>query len=101
MRTLRVIVAIALAQRQEVIELKLPEGSTVAAALAAADLAARAPELDLQRARCGIWSKPCERDTVLRDGDRVEVYRPLQADPKAKRRERARLAPAARSRNRR
>lgn len=94
-------VAIALPAWQEVVELELPEGATVADALRAVRGAAGASHVDLETARCGIWSRPCERDTRLRDGDRVEVYRPLQADPKSMRRERARLRPPARSRKRR
>lgn len=101
MSALRVSVAIALPGWQEVVALELPAGATVADALRAARVAARAPQLDLESARFGIWSRPCERDTPLRDGDRVEVYRALRADPKSLRRERARLRPTARSRSRR
>lgn len=91
------MVAVALAQRQEVIEVELDEGATVAAALAAARVADRFPDLDLAASTVGIWSRPCTPDARLRDGDRVEVYRPLRADPKAQRR--ARLKPSTRSRN--
>lgn len=87
---MRIQVAVATRERQEVIELDLPEGSTVADALAAAKLRAES---------VGIWSKPCEMQTALREGDRVEVYRPLAADPREMRRARARLKPSTRSRN--
>ena len=96
---IRVSVAVALPDRQEVSEHELDDGSTVADALQRAALAARFPQLDLAAAKFGIWSRPCERDTRLRDGDRVEVYRPLQADPKEMRRERARLKASPRSRS--
>jgi len=96
---MRVSVAVALPARQEVIEVEMPEGSDVAAALAAAGVATRFPELDLARCEVGIWSRPCARDQVLREGDRVEVYRPLAADAKAMRRERARLKPSKGSRS--
>lgn len=95
--TLRVAVAIALPDRQEVVELELAEGATVADALAAARVAERFPEL--ARAAVGIWSRPCPPDRALRDGDRVEVYRGLRADAKAARRARARLKPSSRSRS--
>lgn len=89
-----VTVALALPHRQEVVALRLGEGSTVADALAAANLARYFPEMDLAAARVGIWSRPCARTTRLRDGDRVEIYRPLRADPKEMRRRRARLKPS-------
>jgi hypothetical protein len=60
----------------------------------------RFPELDLGAAALGIWSRACDGDTRLRDGDRVEVYRALKADAKQQRRARARLKPTSpRSRN--
>jgi putative ubiquitin-RnfH superfamily antitoxin RatB of RatAB toxin-antitoxin module len=86
----KVLVALALPDRQLVEEVTLAEGATVADAIAASSLAATAPEVDLARLRTGIWSRPCARDAVLREGDRVELYRPLVADPKVARRERAR-----------
>jgi len=89
-----VTVALALPDRQEVVALRLEAGSTAGDALARADLDRRFPGVDLATAPLGIWSRPCERSTRLRDGDRVEVYRPLQADPKEMRRRRARLKPS-------
>jgi uncharacterized protein len=98
--TLRISVAVALPDRQEVIEVQVPEGATVREAMAAARIAERFPALLPGTVALGIWSRSCEMGTVLRDGDRVEVYRPLKADPKAMRRARARLkASSTRSRN--
>ena len=96
---MRVSVAVALPSRQEVIELDLPEGSDVAAALQAAGLRERFPGLDLQACEVGIWSRVVARETRLREGDRVEIYRPLAADAKAMRRARAKARPSTRSRN--
>jgi putative ubiquitin-RnfH superfamily antitoxin RatB of RatAB toxin-antitoxin module len=96
---LRISVAIALEHRQDVVELELPEGSRVADALQAAQVRERLRGIEAGVLDTGIWSKRCARDTPLRDGDRVEVYRPLAADPKAMRRERARLRPSTRSRS--
>ena len=89
-----VTVVLALPDRQEVVELRLEAGSTAGHALARSGLARRFPDVDLATAPLGIWSRPCGRETPLRDGDRVEVYRPLQADPKELRRRRARLKPS-------
>lgn len=88
--TIRISVAVALASKQEVLELELPEGSTVGDAIAAAEVSRRYPGAALERARVGIWSRLCDRATKLRDGDRVELYRPLVADAKQMRRLRAR-----------
>jgi putative ubiquitin-RnfH superfamily antitoxin RatB of RatAB toxin-antitoxin module len=49
--------------------------------------------------RAGIWSRAAKLATVLRDGDRVELYRPLNADPKDMRRSRAAVRPSSRSRS--
>jgi putative ubiquitin-RnfH superfamily antitoxin RatB of RatAB toxin-antitoxin module len=92
---LRVCVAVALADRQEVVALELDEGATVADALEAARLRERFPGIDVEAAEVGVWSRPCARDARLRDGDRVEVYRGLKADAKAQRRARARLKTAS------
>jgi putative ubiquitin-RnfH superfamily antitoxin RatB of RatAB toxin-antitoxin module len=93
--TLRVCVVLALPERQEVVELDLQEGATVADAVAASGLAERYPALEVARMPAGIWSRPRPPETLLRDGDRVELYRPLQADPKAQRRVRAGARPSS------
>ena len=96
--SLRVSVALALPASQEVVELELAEGSTVGDAIAAAALVQRFPGLELGALDVGIWSRPCDRSTPLRDGDRVELYRPLRADAKAQRRARVRTSsPRSRS----
>ena len=97
--TLRATVAIALADRQHVVELELPDGSRVADALAAPAVRAILEAHGLEAHAVGIWSRRCAPETALREGDRVEVYRPLAADPKSARRARARLKPSTRSRS--
>lgn len=87
---MKVSVAFALPAEQVVVEVTLSPGSTVADAIAAARLDARFAGLDPARLDAGIWSRPCARDALLREGDRVELYRPLAADPKEARRARAR-----------
>ena len=96
---MKVEVVVALPQRQEVFALELAEGATVSDALDTARVRDRFPELDWSGVTYGLWSRPCAVDRVLRDGDRVEVYRPLAADPKDQRRARARLKPSTKSRS--
>lgn len=96
---MRVLVALALPGRQEVIELEMPEGSTVQDAIRAANPGKRFPEIDAASHEAGIWSRAAAKTTKLRDGDRVELYRELKADPKDARRARARLKPSTRSRS--
>ena len=89
-RTIQVEVAYAEPGRQFLRELQLDVGATVADAIAASDIA-RDLALDTGALTTGVWSKPCAREAVLHDGDRVELYRPLTADPKEARRRRAAL----------
>ena len=95
---MRILVALALPTRQEVAEVELPEASTVEDAIRAADFGARCG-VDVSAFKAGIWSRPAARSAPLRDGDRVELYRELVADPKDARRARARLKPSTRSRS--
>ena len=68
----------------------LPPGATVREALQTSGFEAEFPAVDLNRAAVGIWGREAGRDRVLRDGDRIEIYRPLKVDPKLARRERFR-----------
>lgn len=91
---LTVEVAFALPSKQRIVALRVPEGTTARQAVALADLPALFPDLPsdtFAQAPLGIFGKALrEPDThPLRDGDRVEVYRPLAIDPKAARLERA------------
>jgi hypothetical protein len=70
-------------------DLAVPEGTILQAAIERSGLLAELPEIDLTASRVGIFGKSRPLETVLRDGDRVEVYRPLIADPKESRRKRA------------
>ena len=86
---IRVEVAYALPQRQVVIPLHVVPGSTVAQAIDASGVLAKFPEIDLAQNKVGIFGKLAKLDSTLRDHDRVEIYRPLIADPKEVRRKRA------------
>lgn len=87
---LRVEVAYAAPSRQAVKTLRLPAGSCVEDAIRASGLLVEFPEIDLGRQRVGIFGEPVELATPLAEGDRVEIYRALIADPKEARRRRAR-----------
>jgi len=88
MSTLRVEVVYAPPGRQVLRTLLLPEGSIVGDAVRASRLLEEFPEIDPKRV--GIYGKRVEAGALLRDRDRVELYRPLSADPKEIRRKRAR-----------
>ena len=66
----------------------LDEGATVGDALRASGILERRPGIDVRR--LGVFGKEVSAQTRLRDGDRVEIYRPLPIDPKEARRRRAR-----------
>lgn len=68
------------------VHMRLPEGSTVQQALLGSGIAELQEELDWQDV--GIWGRACAMTQALKDGDRVEIYRPLLVDPKVARRER-------------
>lgn len=87
--TIRIEVAYARPDRQVILPLVVPEGTTVDAALRQSEIDAQFPEIDLDNAKVGIFGKLTRRDTVLRPKDRIEIYRPLIADPKEVRRQRA------------
>lgn len=90
MALIRVEVAHALSRAQQLIELELPAGSTVRAALRASGLLERVPAAERARLRCGIYGRLAGPERVLRDGDRIDLLRPLAMDPNEARRLRAR-----------
>lgn len=69
--------------------LTLDRGATIAQAIEASGILRSHPEIDLSQLRLGIFGKLKAADTEVREGDRIEIYRPLQADPKDTRRRRA------------
>jgi uncharacterized protein len=86
---IEVTVVLALPDRATEIVMRLPAGATLGDALEASGLAERHPDVDVARARVGVFGKLSDRKAVLADGDRVEVYRGLIADPKERRSRRA------------
>ena len=71
-------------------KLQLPEGATVADALRQWELGKTAAGIELADAAVGVWGRRVPRQHILRQGDRVEIYRALRVDPKVARRERFR-----------
>lgn len=86
---LTVDVCYPLPDKQDVVRLRLPAGASLQQAVEASGLLAKYPEIDLGKNKFGIWNKLSKPDAVLRDMDRVEIYRPLIADPKEVRKQRA------------
>lgn len=82
-------VAYALPQEQVVLSLSVLPGTTAQQAVELSGILNKFPEIDLTRNKLGIFAKLSKPDTVLRDRDRVEIYRPLIADPKEVRKKRA------------
>jgi uncharacterized protein len=68
--------------------LELPDGATVSQALQTSGIQSLFPDLDLRHALAGVWGRKTGLEQVLRDLDRVELYRPLKVNPKVARRER-------------
>ena len=88
---IRVVVAYSPAPREvDVVSVVLPSGSTLHDALHASGLLARHAGIDLAVSKVGVWGKVRPLQAPLRDGDRVEVWRPLKVDPKEARRQRYR-----------
>jgi putative ubiquitin-RnfH superfamily antitoxin RatB of RatAB toxin-antitoxin module len=84
-----VIVAWAVPQHALLRPVQVAPGTTIAQAIAASGILQDVPEIDLAVCPVGIYGKKKPLDTILRPLDRIEIYRPLLADPKESRRRRA------------
>jgi len=82
-------VVLALPEKQVLRKIEAPAGCTVAEAIELSGIRAEFPGIDINPAALGIFSRKVAPDHVLRSGDRVEIYRPLVADPKEMRKQRA------------
>ena len=78
---MQISVAYALPEKQVWLELSVPDDATVSDALSQSKILTLFPELDLNSQKVGIFGKFCKLDTKLKEGDRVEIYRPITADP--------------------
>lgn len=83
---MKVGVAYATPGKQIWLTVDLPEGATVAEAIHKSGILKMFPEIDLEKQRVGIFSKFAKLDQVVEDGARIEIYRPITADPKTVRR---------------
>lgn len=82
-------IAYALPEEQVLITLDVEQGTTVEQAVKLSGVLEKFPDIDLTHNKLGIFGKVTKSDQVLRDKDRIEIYRPLIADPKESRRKRA------------
>ncbi|HDY99046.1 MAG TPA: RnfH family protein [Pseudomonas sabulinigri] len=90
-------VAYALPHKQKIISLSVPEGTSVSEAVTLSRMEDQFPELEVSSCAMGIFGKsvPKPAERILQAGERVEIYRPLIADPKEVRKQRAAKAKAA------
>ena len=89
--TIRVEVAHARPEKQALLTVDVPRGTSLNEAIELSGIRAEFPDLVVDPARVGIFGIKAKPEDELRDGDRVEIYRPLIADPKEARRKRAML----------
>lgn len=83
---MRVEVVFALPERQFLEAVIVPDDAVVADAIRLCGVERRFPDVRFDELQAGIWGNPVERTQALRDGDRVEIYRPLEVDPREARR---------------
>lgn len=88
---IRVEVAYALPDEQVILSLDVPADDTVEHVIRRSGILERFPQIDLDKDKVGIFGKMCKLDARLRDRDRIEIYRPLIADPKEVRRQKAEM----------
>lgn len=82
-------IAYASSRKQIWLKLQVPDGSTVMQAIEKSGILEQFPEIDLEAQKVGIFGKLTKLDSILEDGNRVEIYRPITADPEtAERRDR-------------
>ncbi|MFO1372736.1 MAG: RnfH family protein [Candidatus Competibacteraceae bacterium] len=87
--TIRVEVAYARPDEQRITAVEMPEGATLEQAIIQSRIQEQFPEIQLKTAKIGVFGKLSKLSATLRAGDRVEIYRPLLADPKEVRKKRA------------
>jgi len=87
-----VLVVFALPDHQKVIELKVAPSATIAEIIVQSNISRFFAEFDFSAPKVGVFNRSVKLTDVCRDGDRIEIYRPLLADPKAARLKRAQRA---------
>jgi hypothetical protein len=88
-REIKVEVAYATPETQRIVEVLVPEGSTIEAVIDRSGVLEIFPEIDLMKQPVGIFSQKKKLSDLVSEGDRIEIYRPLVIDPKEARRRRA------------
>ena len=91
-KLINIEVAYALPTKQTIIDVAIHENATVEEAIEASNVLEQFPDIDLKATKVGIWSRVVKLRDTLTDGDRIEIYRPLIADPKEIRKRRAEKA---------
>ncbi len=94
-------VAYALPDKQEIVMLEVLPGTTAVEAVFQSEISHYFPDLQLEGASLGVFGKAVKNDYVLHAGERVEIYRPLIADPKEVRKQRAARAKERRAQEKR
>jgi putative ubiquitin-RnfH superfamily antitoxin RatB of RatAB toxin-antitoxin module len=79
-------------EKQALLEVAVEQGTTVEQAILASGIVKRFPDINLEVLKVGIWNRTCKLTDLPKKGDRIEIYRPLIADPKEARRRRAEKA---------
>lgn len=90
--TIQIEVVYGLAHKQKLLSLPVISGTTVEQAIIESGIMTLFPEINLGENKVGIWNKAVKLSTVLESFDRIEIYRPLIADPKEVRKRRAEKA---------
>ena len=85
-------VVYGLPHKQKLLSLPVTQGTTVEQAIIESGILALFPEINLSKNKVGIWNKVVKLSNILQDQDRIEIYRPLIADPKEVRKRRAEKA---------
>ena len=93
-KAIAVEVVYGLPHKQTLLSIMVHEGATVEEAIHISGIASSYPDLDVTQAKVGIWNRVVKSSVKVKDGDRIEIYRPLIADPKEIRKRRAEKAQA-------
>lgn len=89
MPMINVEIAYAKPEKQMLISISVAENCTILEVILQSGMLQAFPEIDLDSANVGIFSTLCSLEKIVENGDRIEIYRPLQTDPKDARRQRA------------
>lgn len=90
---MKIGVAFAKPNAQVWLHVEVEAGTTAQQAIERSGILEKFPEIDLGSQKIGVFGKTCPPDHVLEDGDRVEIYRPITADPKAVKRKDVKAKP--------